>query len=153
VAVVPALVVLLGATLAGCGATEGAASGATVTAYVVPPLCAEAERELARQDGRAGDLRVRVVCVAPVESNGSLKLATVGADARRATEDSTTVAFLEAPGRAGRFAHPILETAEIPWIASSSGKLAMSRLLRAIDDAGTSGSLRAALSSELESGS
>lgn len=152
-AAVLALAALLGAALAGCGGAEGVAGGATVTAYVVPPLCAEAERELAREQGQAGDLRVKAVCLPSVESHGTLKLATVGANARSATEDSTAVAFLEAPGKASRFAHPILETAEIPWLASGSGKLAMSRLLRAIDDAGASGSLRAALSSELQGGS
>jgi hypothetical protein len=124
-------------------------SGATVTAYIVPPLCAEAERELEREKGRAGDLRVKVVCLPSVESNGRLKLATVGANARRATEDSTTVAYLEAPGKTARFSHPILETAEIPWIELSSGKLAMRRLLRAIRDAGTSGSLRTSVAGAL----
>lgn len=138
------------AAVAGCGGAEGVGAGATVTAYVVPPLCAEAERELAREKGRAGDLRVEAVCLADVESRGRLRLATVGADARRATEDSTAVAFLEAPSRASRFAHPILEAAEIPWIASSSGKAAMARLLKAIEHAGGSGSLRASLSDELE---
>jgi hypothetical protein len=145
-----ALAVLLGAVLVGCGGAEGVASGATVTAYVVPPLCAEAERELAREQGQAGDLRVKAVCLPSVENHGTLKLATVGANARSATEDSTAVAFLEAPGRAARFAHPILETAEIPWIISSSGQKGMAQLLEAIDRAGTSGSLRAALSNELE---
>jgi hypothetical protein len=149
VAVVPALAVLLGAALAGCGGAEGVASGATVTAYVVPPLCAEAERELAREQGRAGDLRVKAVCLPSVESHHRLKLATVGANARRAAEDSTSVAFLEVSGRAGRFAHPILETAEVPWIASGSGRNAMAQLLKAIERAG-SGSLRASVARELE---
>jgi hypothetical protein len=144
-----ALVVLLGAAMAGCGGAEGVASGATVNVYVVSPLCAEAEGELEREDGRAGDLRVKAVCLPSVESKGRLQLAVVGANARRATEDSTAIAFLESRGRSGSFSHPILETAEIPWIASSSGKLAMTRLLRAIDRAGASGSLRSSLSDEL----
>jgi hypothetical protein len=134
----------------GCGGAEGVASGATVTAYVVPPLCAEAFRELAQKQGRAGGLQVKAVCLPPVEGHGRLKLATVGADARRATEDSTAVAFLEAPGRADEFAGPILETAEIPPIHASSGKAAMAQLLKAIEHAGGSDSLRAALSNELE---
>ena len=135
---------------AGCGGAEGVAKGASVTAYVVPPLCAEAERELAREQGRAGDLRVKAVCLPSVENRGRLKLAVVGANARRATEASTAVAFLEAPGRASRFAHPILETAEIPWVTSSSGQKAMAQLLKAIERAGGSGSLRAALADALE---
>jgi hypothetical protein len=144
------LVVLLAVVLAGCGGAEGVASGATVTAYVVPPLCAGAEKELAREKGRAGDLRVKAVCVSRVESGGHLQLATVGADARRATEDSTAVAFLEAPSKASRFSHPILETAEIPWIVSGSGEAATARLLKAIERAGGSESLRASLSDELK---
>jgi hypothetical protein len=92
---------------------------------------------------------VKAVCLPPVESQGQLQLATVGANARRATEDSTAVAFLEAPGRAGPFAHPILETAEIPWIVTSSGKAAIAQLLQAIDRAGSSGFLRASVSEEL----
>lgn len=149
-AVVPALAVLLGAALTGCGGAEGVASGATVTAYVVPPLCAEASRELAREKGRAGDLHVKAVCLPPVESRGRLRLATVGANARHATEDSTAIAYLEAPGRASRFAHPILEAAEIPRIAASSGKKAMAKLVKAIESTGSSGSLRTSLSNELE---
>lgn len=71
-----------------------------------------------------------------------LDLATVGANARQATEDSTAVAYLEAPDpKAARFTHPILEAAEIPWIADSSGKAAMKKLLKLLQ-AADSGSLR-----------
>lgn len=136
--------------MGGCGGGEGVAKGAAVTAYVVPPLCAEASRELAQNRGRAGDLRVKAVCLPKVESGGRLKLAVVGANARRATEDSTGIAFLEAPGRAGSFSHPVLETAEVPWIVTSSGKAAMAELLKAIEHAGGSGSLRASLAETLE---
>lgn len=136
--------------LAGCGEAEGVQEGATVTAYVVPPLCREASRELSRDHGRAGDLRVKAVCLPIVEGHGRLGLATVGANARRATEDSTAIAFLEAPGRANRFADPILETAEIPPIHASSGKAAMAQLLKAINRAGSSGSLRSAVGEELD---
>jgi len=126
------------------------AKGATVTAYVVPPLCAEAQRELERKHGRAGDLRVKAVCLPSVESRGKLELATVGANARHATEDSTAVAYLEAPDRASRFSRPILKTAEIPSISNSSGAKAMAQLLRAIENAGSTDSLRASVSQELE---
>lgn len=144
---VAALLLVAGA---GCGGAEGVEAGATVTAYVVPPLCTGAEQQLQREGGRAGDVRVKAVCLPRVESKGRLVLATVGANARRATEDSTAVAFLEAPGRSGSFSHPILETAEIPWIVTSSGKAAMAQLLRAIDNADSSGSLRASVSEDLE---
>lgn len=133
----------------GCGGAEGVEAGATVTAYVVAPLCGQAEQQLRHEGGRAGDVRVKAVCLPRTERTGHLDLATVGANARRATEDSTSVAFLEPFGKAGAFSHPILETAEIPWIDSSSGTRAMARLLRAIDDAGSSGSLRSSIREEL----
>jgi hypothetical protein len=135
--------------MAGCGGGEGVSKDATVAAYVEAPLCAAAKRELLSQDGRAGDLRVRAVCLAKARSHAKLNLATLGANARRATEDSTTVAYLEASDpAAARFTRPILEAAEVPWIASSSGATAMRRLLELIESADT-GSLRQSLREEL----
>jgi hypothetical protein len=129
----------------GCGGEEGVAESATVTAYVEAPLCAGAKQELARQGNRAGELYVQAICLQSPRSHNKLNLSTLGANARQATEDSTTVAYLEAfDPRAARFTHPILETAEIPWIASSSGKAAMGRLLHLIEASG-SGSLRASI--------
>lgn len=147
---VSAAIACLLVAASGCGGAEGVASGATVNVYVVPPLCAEAESELERQKGRAGDLRVQAVCLPSGKRRGKLELATVGANARRATEDSTSVAYLEAPGRGNRFSEPILESAEIPSIHDSSGRAAMARLLRAIERAGSSSSLRASVSKGLE---
>jgi hypothetical protein len=113
-----------------------------VTAYVSAPLCAGAKQELAREGGKAGDVRVRAVCLSSARRDRQLDLATLGANARRATEDSTTVAYLEAPNpRAARFTHPILEAAVIPWISLGSGKVAMARLLTLISEA-NSDSLR-----------
>jgi len=135
--------------LAGCGESEGVAEGATVTSYVVEPLCGGAERELARQGGKAGDLRVRVVCLPSPRSPTKLDLARIGANARQATEDSTTVAYIEAlDPPANRFSEPILEAAEIPGIYESSGKAAMTRLLRAIESS-DSGSLRQSVSEQV----
>ena len=135
-------------TAAGCGA-GGVAEDATVTAYVEAPLCAGAKRELEAHDGRAGDLRLRVICLPDPSDTTKLDLATVGANARKATEDSTTAAYLEAPHpKASRFTHPILETAEIPWISSSSGAAAVSRLLKLIESSDP-GSLRQSLRDEL----
>ncbi|HWA55357.1 MAG TPA: hypothetical protein VG816_14400 [Solirubrobacterales bacterium] len=134
---------------AGCGEAEGVADGATVTAYVEAPLCAEAQRELRRHDGRAGDLKLRAVCLADPREARKLDLATIGANARRATQDSTAVAYLEVPEpRVSRFTHPILEKAEIPWIVESSGAAAMSRLLELVE-AADSGSVRRQLQEEL----
>jgi len=126
----------------GCGGGGGVSSGAIVTVYVSVPLCAGAKRELARERGRAGSVRVRAACLAETEKQGRLDLAAIGANARRATQDSTTVAYLEPPNpAAARFTHPILETAGIARISRSSGKAAMARLLQAIEAADT-GSLR-----------
>jgi len=125
-------------------------SGAIVRAYVVEPLCAEAEEQLQRGGGDAGDVRVEAVCLPRVEGGGELKLAVIGANARRATEDSTSIAYLEPPGPGNKFAAPILETAEIAQITSSSGARAMAQLLRAIERASPSGSLRASVAEELQ---
>jgi hypothetical protein len=130
---------------AGCGGGEGVAKDATVTAYVEAPFCDGAKQELVRQGNRAGELQVQAICLPTPRSHDKLKLSALGANARRATEDSTAVAYLEASDpRASRFTHPILETAEIPWIAASSGRAAMAQLLRLIEASGP-GSLRASI--------
>jgi hypothetical protein len=136
---------LAAAAAVGCGGGEGVAKDATVTAYVEAPLCTGAKQELVKQGNRAGELHVQAICLPTVRSHDKLELSTLGANARQATEDSTTVAYLEASDpRASQFTHPILATAEIPWISSSSGNAAMARLLRLIEASG-SGSLRASI--------
>jgi hypothetical protein len=133
----------------GCGSGTGVSEDATVTAYVEAPLCAAAKQELVRRDGRAGDLRVQAVCLPNPHEAEKLNLATLGANARRATEDSTSVAYLEGSDpQASRFTHPILETAEVPWISDDSGAGAMRRLLTLIESA-DSGSLREQLRKDL----
>lgn len=143
-----AWVLAVAVAVGGCGGGEGVSADATVTAYVAAPLCLEAQRELARQGG-AGDLHVKAICLPNARSASKLNLATVGANARRATEDSTTVGYLEASDpRIARFTHPILETASIAWISSSSGKAAMAKLLKTIRNSDT-GSLRESIREEL----
>lgn len=123
------------AGLAGCGESEGVASGATVTAYVAGPLCAEARRELARHGAEAGDVRVRAVCLPSSERGGKLDLATIGANARRATEDSSSIAYIGEPTKAAsRFAEPILEEAGIQRYPATPGAKAMDELLQALED-------------------
>jgi hypothetical protein len=136
----------------GCGESEGVASGASVTAYVVNPLCAGAEQELATQGGKAGDVRVRAVCLPNAERGKQLELATIGANARRATEDSTAVGYIGEPTKAAsRFSEPILEEAGIAQLPASSGAAAMAKLLQAVKQAsGDSGSLRQSVSDKLE---
>jgi hypothetical protein len=135
----------------GCGEGEGAAEGATVAVYAAAPLCAEAKRESAGSDNRAGDLRVRLVCLPSSEANGRIDLAQIGANARTAVEDSSTVAYIGEPTKAAtRFSAPILESAKIPQLSNLSGAAAMSKLLKALRAADTSGSLRESVSNELE---
>jgi len=138
--------------VAGCGESEGVSSGATVSAYVAGPLCAGAKRELARHGGEAGDVHVRAICLPSAESAQKLDLAAIGANARRATEDSTAVGYIGEPTRAAsRFSEPILETAGIAQLSQISGTAAMSKLLQAVEQAsGSSGSLRQSVLNELE---
>jgi hypothetical protein len=120
-----------------------------VTAYVGTPLCAGAKRELASEGAMAGDVRVRVTCLVSAERNGRLDLSAVGVNARRATEDSTAIAYVEASGSGNRFSRPILESPGVPWIYGSSGSAAMGCLLHAIREAGAAGSLRDAVAEAL----
>ncbi|MGA8745596.1 MAG: hypothetical protein WB507_07005 [Solirubrobacterales bacterium] len=136
-------------SIAGCGGTAGVVgSGATVSVYVISPLCAAARRQLARRGGRVGKVGVRAICLPNPNAAGRLSLATIGADARRATEDSSTIGYLEPPDpAAARFSRPILESAAIASIRSSSGNRAMERLLGAIRESPSASraSVRAAL--------
>lgn len=135
---------LLAWSLFGCG-EGGAESGATVTVYVSAPLrgeeakeghrlCGEA-REGAAQ-GRGGDeLKLRVVCLDAAGAGGRWTLAKVGSNARRATEDSTTVAYIGEPDpKARRQSRPIVETAEIAELGGMTGREAIARVTAAIRD-------------------
>lgn len=136
---------------AGCGEGEGVAEGAIASVYAAAPLCSEAKRELAREGGRAGDVRIRIVCLPSAESGPKLNLALIGANARRATQDSSAVGYIGEPTQAAtRFSAPILEAAQVPQLSNSSGAAAMTKLLRGIEAAGTSGSLRESVSDELK---
>lgn len=137
---------LLGA--GGCGG-DSVASGATVRVYVGADLCPEAKAELAKTGGKAGDLELEAICLKPVESGGRLDLTTIGANARRATEDSSAIAYVESRGPANRFAQTIIEEAGIAWTLASSGEKAMQRVLAAVEAAG-SGSLRDEVRKTLE---
>jgi hypothetical protein len=136
---------------AGCGGGEGAAEGATVSVYVAASLCSEAKSELVRDGGRAGDVHVRIVCLPRAESSRKLNLAQIGANARRATEDSSSIGYIGEPTRAAsRFSEPILETAGIAQLPQISGSAAMRQLLRAVSEADDSGSLRESVRDKLE---
>ena len=135
------------AALGGCGESGGVADGATVDAYVEAPLCAGARRGLEREGAEAGSVRVRVICLAKSRDGAGQDLATVGANARRATEDAASIAYLETPTTPS-FSRPIVEAAQIPVIRATSGEAAMTQLLRAIAQA-DSGSLRDSVSEAL----
>ena len=142
--------------LAGCGGGEGVSPGATVRAYFDVNLCAGAKRALAAAGGEAGEVRVRAVCLRPTEGaalgSHRLKLATIGANARRATQDSSAIAFVEPRARANRFAEPIVKAAGLAYVNASSGEQAMSSILAAVEAADTSsGSLRDEVRKTLES--
>lgn len=107
-------------------------------------LCDSATRELDRSGEKAGEFRVRMVCL-----KGAGTLAGAGAGARRATEDSTTVGYIAAPGPPSRFSRSILEAAGIAQITTNFGAAGMSRLLRAIEQAGDAAGLRESVLQEV----
>jgi hypothetical protein len=142
------LVLLLAAGLlaaaGGCG-EEGAAAGATVRMYVSAPLrgpearagrrlCGEA-REQAGQ-GKSGDgHELRVVCLDASGDGGGWTLAQVGANARRTTEDSATIAYLGEPDPAARKqSRPIVEAAGIAELGGLSGREAVARVVKAMEE-------------------
>jgi hypothetical protein len=118
---------------------------------VAASFCSEAKGELARDGAKAGDVRVRLICLPSAESSRKLDLAQIGANARRATEDSAAIGYIGEPtSAASRFSEPILEEAGIAQLPQTSGKAAMKNLLQAVDEAGSSSSLRESVSDELE---
>jgi hypothetical protein len=123
-------------TATACGESSGVAEGATVSVYVSAPLCAGAKEELASRGRRAGSVRVRVACLRAAETAGRLDLARIGAGARRATEDSAAVGYVEPPGREAAFSRPILEEAAIGLIVDRSGAHAMAAIHSALESRG-----------------
>jgi len=96
-------------------------------------------------------VRIRVTCLPGAESSRKLDLAQIGANARRATEDSSSIAYVGEPTRAAsRFSEPILEEAGIAQLSQISGTAAMKQLLRAVEEAGSSSSLRQSVNDKLE---
>lgn len=155
-----ALAAALALSITGCGTETGVSSGATVSVYLSAPLsgpdaargrqlCAEARRTLTRAGGKAADLQVRLRCLDAGDSASAWTLAAVGANARRAVEDTTTVTYIAEPDPAARRqSGPIVEAAGIPAVTASSGSSAMRRILTGIEEA-NSGSLRESLEDSL----
>lgn len=104
-----------------------------VTVYAAGPVCEGAQRALNDRGGRAGSVRVRVRCLPSTGQPGRYDLAQIGANARRATEDSTTVGYIgETEPHARLFSAPILEAAGIAQLSGESGSQAMEEILQAI---------------------
>jgi hypothetical protein len=80
-----------------------------------------------------------------VLKGGRLDLATTGANARRAVEDSTAVGYLEAPGPAIAFTRPILDEAQVALIVEGSGGRGMATILDALRARGDAESPREAV--------
>jgi ABC-type branched-subunit amino acid transport system substrate-binding protein len=73
---------------------------------------------------------VRVSCLPSAEGARGLDLAQIGANARRATQDSAAIAYIGEPTHAAsRFSEPILEAAGITQLSGMSGAQAMRKLL------------------------
>jgi branched-chain amino acid transport system substrate-binding protein len=146
---------------AGCGSGEGVAEGSAVTVYASVPMhggraargraiCAEARRAASADSGRTVKVRLRVVCLDDTGGGRHWRLASVGANARRALEDTSTVAYLGEPeADAARFSAPILASAGIPQLTDASGRRAMAEISGAIRSAGSSGNLREAVLGQL----
>jgi hypothetical protein len=142
------LLVLSALVVVGCG-EGGAEEGARLNVYVSAPLSgAEAEAgraicEEARQEARRADepggFELRVVCLDVTGREGRWTLARVGANARRATEDSTAVAYLAEPERAARRQSlPIVEAAGIAELGELSGREAVARVAATIEESDSS---------------
>jgi hypothetical protein len=153
-----ATVLLAGALLGGCG-EGGAASGATVKVYVSAPLrgpeaaaghrlCDEA-RQRATQEKGGEELDLRVVCLDAAGGDGRWTLARVGANARRATEDSTAIAYVGEPDpQARRQSRPIVAAAGIAELSGLSGEEAVARVIAAINEGDASDPRQAVFEAE-----
>lgn len=115
--------------LVSCGGEEGIEENAVVNVYASAEQCKAAGRNLEKFGGRAGELQVRVVCLEHAESGGRLDLATVGANARRAVEDSSSVAYIDVQGPATRFTEPILDEGSVALFQAKSGATSMGEIL------------------------
>lgn len=135
----------------GCGADDGVGEGAAATVYAASATCRQAARALRGQGDEVGSVTLRVRCLPAVEARGRVDLAQVGKNARRASEDSTAIAYIgEIEPAATRFSRPILEEAGIAQLPHQSGSLAMHSILNAVHNADTSSSsLREAVNDQL----
>jgi hypothetical protein len=130
-----AALLLLAAGVAGCDSETSAEEGeATLTIYVSAPLTGPgraegqavadgAEEALAGAGGEAGGFEVAAEYLDVAGRNESrFDAVTAGANARTATEDSTTIAYIgEFDSGASRTSVPITNSAGILQVAPGSG--------------------------------
>lgn len=123
-----------------------------MTVYAAAAACEGAKRVLGSEGGGVESVRVRVHCLPGVERGGRFDLATVGVNARRASEDSSSIAYIgEIEPTATRFSETILEEAGIAQLPRQPGANAMHEILDAIRQVDpTSGSLRESVSEQLQ---
>ena len=133
-----ALLLVVAVAVVGCGEEGGTGDDAVVTVYVSSPdrvLCDEA-REQASQGKGGEEPKLRVACLDASGPGGRWTLAQVGANARRATEDSTAVAYVGEPDReARRQSQPILEAAGIATFGGADGREAVAQVRAALREA------------------
>jgi len=144
------------AALAGCASTARIRPGEHVTVYVSAPLSgpqaargraavAAARRALARERGRLRRPAVRVVYMDDAKPGAAWDQVAVAANARRATEDSTAVAYVGELARpATRISRAITDQAGLLQVAPVGGP-AMAQVLRAIHAARPDGDTREAV--------
>lgn len=137
------------AAVAGCGGDGPPDSDAALPSiYATPPLCAGAKRAFDANPQPGGE-PVSLVCLDYLISDHSL--ASIGAGARRATENSATIAYLGEPDRKSvDFARPILEAAGIGSVDSRDGEAAMKAVLAAVRESAGDDDLRGSVRAQLE---
>lgn len=120
-------------------------AGAVVRVYVSAPLrgpeagagrrlCGEAREQATQAKGGDGH-ELRVLCLDASADGGGWTLAQVGANARRATEDSATIGYIGEPEPAARKqSRPIVEAAGVAELGGLSGREAVAKVVRAMEE-------------------
>lgn len=137
-----ALLTVLAGGVAACGTGGGIGSGARVNVYVSVPLRGPsgpdgrdvgrgARMALADAGGRVGDLGVRAVYLDDTAGAGASarwSAPQVGRNARRATEDSTAIAYLgDFESGATRVSEPITNQATLLQVSPASSAVDLTR--------------------------
>jgi hypothetical protein len=124
-----AAVVLATAATTGCSVSSsgGVADDAPLDVYLSVPLHgprgaegqaveAQAKHALAAAGGKAGAHPIQLKVLDSTGGGGSVDLATVGANARTATEDAAAIAYIGELGPASATSLPVNDLAQIPQI-------------------------------------